>query len=241
MPAFLDLPFELHEEVLWYANLPLDTLLELSRSCTRLRQVCLDVYIKKHGGRHPETKFIASLSLTRFDILDAFKAYTLRPISQMRHLEVRFQRGETSKGAMIRNYRRVARFISHLLVVHKVVLDFDSEQRWTDKKFNRSAFADWAHAAGVLLNTIVERGCTSLEVNGMHQFTDYRNPSKSDLNRNPDPSTSIITRALSVIQGRPTESNILTGPTWNLKGGCATDPQYLIRPSSKAALALERV
>ena len=236
MPTFLDLPYELLEQILSTADVSSRNLFELSQLSPVLQRVCLELYLRLNGGRDLQQRCIARLSSDgpQIDIITALLALDLADITHIDHFECHFQRGETSLADMKREYERVGQFLSRLNSVGKVLLDFDVAQRWSDKTMPEEDIVEWCTAFGRFLDTVLERGCTALEVNGARQLV----PMYESVPVNPLNLLNKIKRSVSN-RGYGQDAkwaglapgSVLLGPTWMFKPKPYTKEIALVVPS----------
>ena len=157
------LPYELLEKILLDANVPSRILFELSLLSSRLQSVCLDMYIRLTAGRNLQKRCVARLSCDgpQQDVVSALLAVDRSYLPTMQYFECHFQRGETTFLEMQQDFQRVEKLVTRLEFIGKVVLHFHGYLGETDK----GNLAGWCQAFGRLLDCIIHRGCTALEVN----------------------------------------------------------------------------
>ncbi|KAJ7178940.1 hypothetical protein C8R46DRAFT_1187447 [Mycena filopes] len=160
LPAqFLDLPNEVVLLILGHPDLPSESLLCLSMLCRRLHHLSLSIYFDIHGLRDPTQSVDITMVDSRRDPLAALQMALFVPA--VVELSCSLPHFQTSIWPLFPHIRRLRACIGRLAFVHKVTLVLD--------KPNSSRFSAaeegvdvWSIEFGQLLNTILQKRCTSL-------------------------------------------------------------------------------
>ncbi|TEB32393.1 hypothetical protein FA13DRAFT_1628257, partial [Coprinellus micaceus] len=250
--TFLNLPTEILEKILEYNKLPLPTLFELALSCTRLHDICLPLHLKRSGIPIPEElcKIIVPAKMQEHDGLAALRL--AKWVTKTKRLECHFQAWQGALSTMVFQLSQVEAFVNKLTVVEEVVLEFDPHDTpyTTYADLYDKDIVAWSDAMGKLLNTIVERGCRTLEINGLTQLhdvytctplvpSDTLQPVPFDPGAPHDLGQTSMGMAASGSDGA--HIDVLSGRTWKYKRnsriiypGSSSEDSILTRPSPLA-------
>ena len=169
------LPVELIEKILDEADLSRRTLFDLATSCgRRLHPIFLAHYIRLNGGGlNPRDKCVAELDgRCRDDLIAALNFASF--ITSIRHFECHFPRGNLEHGILLKHFARVERLLGRLEEMEVVIFDFDPMQarlRSEEKATPSQEAKEWCERLGTLLDTVLMKGCRSLEIRGLRHYT----------------------------------------------------------------------
>lgn len=219
--TLLSLPNELLGKILEEYDLSLPALYELAFLCHRLHQISLSVYIKQSGLPKVSERCIVTIPYRpeSHDLVTVL--YLSSDVTQTQYFRCNFPKFATERG-MVHHFLRVARFVAKLTVVKEVVLNFNSFEEITYVSTEDEAIA-WSYGLGKLMNTIVERGCSSLEVRGLLKTMDVTVNRQvmvmpPPLPRSQPPSLfSRLRKAFKLAESTPTPS-VLAGPALKYEG-----------------------
>ncbi|KAJ2936049.1 hypothetical protein H1R20_g1046, partial [Candolleomyces eurysporus] len=142
---------------------------------------------------------------------------------------------------MLLHFGRVERFITKLKAVNEVVLNFNSSEEVAYIFTEDNAIA-WSEGLGSLLNTIVERGCSSLQVRGLLKIMDvYREVTVMSPRSQPPSLLSRLKNLFTSAEFAPTPS-VLAGQTWKYERNPHTNwsfsaPKDILTEFSPQAIA----
>ncbi|KAF6748387.1 hypothetical protein DFP72DRAFT_916615 [Ephemerocybe angulata] len=219
-PTFISLPNELLEDIFRRAQTPSSSLFALANTCARLQFSCLSLYLQDFGQIDPEESctVIMEGEPRDDDVLAALSLSTF--ITKTKHFSCRFQ--GSSLHILLHNFSRVERLLHRFSSVGAVTLDFNAQDK-TYMDITDHDILAWTDSIGQLLNTILERDCTSLEVNGLTQMTHVYQDALRMFR--PQSSPSLLSTLKSYFspsdQERQTQTPppnpppyVLSGPTW---------------------------
>ncbi|KAJ7657181.1 hypothetical protein DFH06DRAFT_1409328, partial [Mycena polygramma] len=168
--GILDLPTELILDVLTRAILPTETLLGLARLCQRLYLIALPLYFERHGVDPNAKSVVINMRQDCRDTLQVLQAALFTP--QTENITCIFPHPDCkSILPLLRHLSRLERYISRLPVVKHVTLQLDNRGSGCLSVGGDRQLRAWASALESLLNCIVRKRCTSLNVMYGGQFT----------------------------------------------------------------------
>ena len=170
MANLFDLSDELIERIFESSGVEASILYQLSASCRRLQQVCLAQYLRKTCGERPYESFHAMIP-RKPQLDDPIAALNLcTTITSINRLTCTFPGdGGVGPSTMIAHFKRIQRAIKRLTSVKDVGFTFDHHEA-----LNRQCTIEEIHASAQafndLLNACLERGCTSLDLQGLNHL-----------------------------------------------------------------------
>ncbi|KAJ6570159.1 hypothetical protein DFH09DRAFT_423156 [Mycena vulgaris] len=170
--GLLRLPNEILLEIFQQLDSGDPGILAISTLCKRLHYVALPIYLAAHGI--PDASALASqeliLSPTQLDILAALQTSLF--IHSLKHISCSFSLNSARRDYSTRDVdnflghiRRLAAFLSILQGVDQVTLNFKDVNFWAMDE-SLSILEAWAPTASTLLDVVLEKGCTTLNVEG---------------------------------------------------------------------------
>jgi hypothetical protein len=194
--------------------------------------MCLSIYLERSGINKSEEvcTFRIPQDSTDFDTLSALTLATW--VTKTQRLECRFEGRDGNLTVMLAQLARLQALLDRFTSLGTVILDFNPQ----DKPYLDLSYDDmvnWSDAMGNLLSRVVERRCTTLEVNGLGQMCDVyhgmlrflrkpRTPSGQPLSLF-DATINGVAKLFSAMPPRRApersrfDDTILWGPTWDYR------------------------
>jgi len=168
MPTTLvDLPTEIIDRILEDASL--DTLFTLSFCCKFLRCIGLATYMRKCKIPCPEERIVVAIDSPTGRMGPKHDAFHVLCVSEFitttRHLEISLPIAYNMVYPSSRLLGHIKRLVSRL-ALEEVILNFDRVDGPNWALTPRDALF-WTINFATLLNTIIEKGCTSLKIEGL--------------------------------------------------------------------------
>ncbi|KAJ7044547.1 hypothetical protein C8F04DRAFT_1068703 [Mycena alexandri] len=227
---FLDLPNELVLLILGHPDLPSEALLYLSMLCRRLHHLSLSIYLDIHGLSDPTQNANITMRDSRLDPLSALQMALFVPA--VVELSCSLPHYETSIRPLFPHIRRLQVCIGRLAFIHKVTLVLD-EPNSSRHSAAEEGIDIWTLEFGALLNTILQRGCTSLTLRYGKFYSDVfeLRPTSSRLVAKPVHALRNVVRHML-----PDVPSAPPGNGWDLLLNAGTSMEFDLQGHSTSAL-----
>ncbi|KAJ3509475.1 hypothetical protein NMY22_g16278 [Coprinellus aureogranulatus] len=178
--ALLSLPPELLHDIVGHADLPLVDLFSVSMTCRILQEICLTLHLRRGGIIHPEELCSIVVPHGPRRIGDTLSTlYQAMWITKIKRLEFRFDAETLPQLQTITSHLvRITAFIRRLTSVEETAFHL----KCLSPPLDAPSYGDvavWSYRMGQLLNVVVERGCTVLDVNGVHHVIHPADPPRA--------------------------------------------------------------
>ncbi|KAJ3514359.1 hypothetical protein NMY22_g14762 [Coprinellus aureogranulatus] len=227
----LPLPLEVLRPIFQQAQLSDRTLIVLADSDPLLSVTCLSIHLARHGITKPEQActFRIPRKRSNHDVLTALSL--ARWLTKTRRFECSFESRDGNLEVMLSQLAELHALLNRFTALVEVVISFHPE----DAPYANLSGYDvtaWVKAMEKLLNTIIEKGCTSLHVNGLRQMCDIYHCTPLFPRQPPlsikllslwDSAISTISRlrlpspAANEESRHLYEDTVLRGPTWEYR------------------------
>ncbi|EAU92448.2 hypothetical protein CC1G_00667 [Coprinopsis cinerea okayama7 len=229
-PALSLLPSELLHEILGAADLASSTLFTLALSSRSFYHTALSLYLAKIGCPHPRERITLAPPSTTDRCFDALTALRL-PFFVDETEELVFI-SHSMDDPFLHHIARLQSTLGRLRRFRRVVL------KWKGRRISGpppSQLSSVYPALGLLLNTILEKGCESLEIHGLNWTSDECQcipvfPSKSVLTT----AVSSVRRILGLKQAFDSNESVLDGRYWKYRVSPGKTPLPMITLSTSA-------
>ncbi|EAU86137.2 hypothetical protein CC1G_03348 [Coprinopsis cinerea okayama7 len=243
--SLLSLPNELLHKIFAAPELPAKDVLRTALVCRKLQDICTISYLHSAGIPSPEHECILKMDqLGRFpwsQYQHTLQALCFAPsITKVQTLSASFPFA-CIWSDILPQLQTLERFIKRLKHVSSVTLAFRGysfNQSRNPTVSEEDVFERWSLAVSNLLNTIVQKGCTFLSVEGLTSFTDRYESVK--LSRQSFIFSQAFERLAMFLGGDGTTqlNNILSGPHWKFRRrGPPGSKIFLHHLSNEARLA----
>ncbi|KAG2022555.1 hypothetical protein CC2G_000294 [Coprinopsis cinerea AmutBmut pab1-1] len=238
-PALSLLPSELLHEILGAADLASSTLFTLALSSRSFYHTALSLYLAKIGCPHPRERITLAPPSTTDRCFDALTALRL-PFFVDETEELVFI-SHSMDDPFLHHIARLQSTLGRLRRFRRVVL------RWKGRRIRDpppSQLSSVYPALGLLLNTILEKGCESLEIHGLNWTSDEYQcipvfPSKSVLTT----AVSSVRRILGLKQAFDSNESVLDGRYWKYRvfPGKTSIPMVTLSTSARETTRLRKL
>ncbi|KAJ7781033.1 hypothetical protein B0H16DRAFT_1682601 [Mycena metata] len=224
---FLDLPNEVVLLILGHPDLPSEALLYLSMLCRRLHHLSLSIYFDIYGLSDPTQNANIIMRDSRLDPLSALQMALFIP--SVVELSCSLPHYETSIRPLFPHIRRLRACIGRLAFIRKVTLALD-EPNSSRHSAAEEGVDTWTLEFGGLLNTILQRGCTSLTLRYGTFYSDVFEPRPT--------SSRLVVKPVHALRNvvRHILPDVPPGSGWDFLLNAGTSMEFDLQGHSTSAL-----